>query len=92
MTAKEQIRIDLEPRRLVVTSEPYIIYTRRGYQPVMDVIERKSKREYFLYISAISIASSLEQLRKENAGKFIGIEFWIRKQGTEKYAKYIVED
>ena len=92
MASKERLVIDIEPKLLVVISEAYVIYTVRGYQPVVDVMDRKTKREYFLFISAVSITKPLEQLRNENGGKHKGLEFWIYKEGPDRSAKYILED
>lgn len=92
MMEKCHLKIDVEPKRLLVTSEPYVIFTHRGYQPVIDVVERRSRREYYIFISAISLAASLEKLRLENGERMVGIEFWIRKQGPERTSKYIVEE
>ncbi len=86
------LKVDVEPLRLLVTSEPYVVYTVRGYQPVVNVIERKSRREYFLYISAQSISRSLEQLKVENGDRMLGLEFWLRKEGPEKTSKYVLEE
>jgi hypothetical protein len=89
---KTYLRIDIEPKRLLITSEPYVIYTARGYQPVVDVVELRSKREYYVFISAKSISQKLEALRHENAGKLAGLEIWIRKESSEKMAGYLVEE
>jgi len=88
--ARDAMKLGIEPRRLVVTSEAYVQFTSRGYAPVVDVIDRKTKREYVLYISAQSLTMPLEQLRKENGGCFTGIEFWARKESESRSSKYIV--
>lgn len=89
---KEALRVDVEPRRLLVTSEPYVVYSARGYQPVVDVLEKKSRREYFLYLSAISLSHTLHVLQEENGGRTLGLEFWLRKESHEKTSKYILEE
>jgi len=88
----EYLKIDVEPRRVQIISEPYVIYTKRGYQPVVDVIDTKNKREYNLFISAKSLSERLEMLKSENNGRFRGLEFWIRKQSYERTAPYILEE
>jgi len=82
------LRIDTEPRYLQVISEPYVVYTKHGYQPVIDVFEKKQKRPYSLYISAKSLSNDLELLRNENNGRLNGCEFWIRKTGFAKTSSY----
>lgn len=86
------LKIDIEPKRLLITSEPYVVYTSRGYQAAINVIERKSRKEYFIYIGAQSLADVLERLREENFGKMLGLEFWIRKKDSSKFAGYVVEE
>lgn len=89
---KTHLKIDTEPRRLLVTSEPYVIYTRWGYQAVVDVFERRTKREYYIYLSPRSLALALETLRQENDGKTAGLEFWLRKRSEDKKSDYLLED
>ncbi|WP_155999735.1 hypothetical protein [Thioalkalivibrio sulfidiphilus] len=89
---KNQLKIDIEPKRIIITSEPYVMYTKRGYQAVVDVIESRSKRDYFIYISARSLSDRLEELRLMNNNKLHGLEIWVRKESAEKMAGYIVEE
>ena len=88
----ERLTIDEEPRRLLVTSEPYVIYNGWQYQPVVDVFEKKTRKEYYIYISANSLSKALELLRGDNKGKMMGLEFWVHKEGPDKFAKFKVED
>lgn len=95
MSAKsdlDALKFDVEPRKLLVTSEPFVVFTARGYQAAVSVMERKSRREYLLYIGAISLAQKLRQLQTENGDKLLGLEFWLRKEGPEKKSKYILEE
>ncbi len=85
-------KVDIEPRKVIITSEPYIIFTARGYQPVVKVYDSKARREYFMYISAASLARPLEILRNENSGNFVGLEFWISKESSDRTAKYVIEE
>ena len=87
-----QLKIDIEPIKLMLTSNPYVVFSKRGYQVVIDVMDLKKKRQHFIYISSFSLSQQIENLRLENGGAFIGIEFWIWKAGPEKFSKYIVEE
>jgi hypothetical protein len=86
------LKIDVEPKQLLITSEPYVLFTGRGYQAVVNVIERKSRREYFIYLGAQSLADALEKMRMVNSEKMVGLEFWIRKKDSSKFAGYVVEE
>lgn len=88
----DALKIGIEPKRLLVTSEPYVVITARGYQAALRVLERRSRREHFIYIGARSLALPLEQLRRENGGRLLGLEFWVRKKDATKFSEYIVEE
>jgi hypothetical protein len=91
-TEVPRLKVDIEPRRILITSEPFVLYTPFGYQPVIEVLELKTKRTYLLFIAARSLSKPLEQFRVENDGNMTGVEVWIRKEGTDKKSPYIVED
>jgi len=76
----------------MITSEPYVVFTKRGYQPAVDIIDTKTKKEFFLYIGAKSLAVPLETLRQENDGNFKGLEFWVRKESNDRMARYVIEE
>ena len=88
---RERLKIDLKPRKLRVESEPYVVFVGRTFVPVIDVFDVKSKREYFLIISAQSIASVFREWMNEADSKLIHTEFWINKESTEKFSKYEIE-
>jgi hypothetical protein len=88
----QRLKLDTEPKRLFVVSEPYVMYTAFGYEAVVDVIEKKTKREYYIFISPRSLAVKLESLRQENDGKTTGLEFWLRKKTADRASEYILED
>ena len=84
--------MDPEPQYVQIVSEPYVVFTRRGYQPVVDVVPRKSKKPLPMRISATSLSNQLEIMRNENEGIFMGLEFWIRKASYERTSLYILEE
>jgi hypothetical protein len=91
-TDKDTLKIDIEPIRVQLLTEPYVVYSRFGYAPVINVWVKKNKREYMMYLSASSLGKGIEAVRKKNGSDFKGLEFWIRKESAEKKAKFIVED
>ena len=77
---------------LVITNEPIVMTTFRGYVPVLPVRVKKTGLNYYMYISAKSIAEGLEPLRKANKERFSGLNISIRKASEDKFAAYeIVE-
>ena len=86
----ERIKIEVEPRGLLVTSEPYAVLTSRGYQVAISVFEKKRRRAYEMLIGSKSLSMSLAQLVEDNNHRFLGIEFWVRKENDQRTSKYIV--
>ena len=76
---------------IVVTSEPNLSLTIRGYAPTLKVRVPKTGLEYEWYVSAKSIAEPLEELRERNGGRFQGIRLRVRKDSMERTALYRVE-
>ena len=69
-------------------SEPRVLLSYRGYTPLLIVKVDEKKVLRSLYISAKSIAETLEEMRLDNGGSFTGLRFKIRKTGSEKTALY----
>ncbi len=76
---------------LIAVAEPIAKYTSRGYAVVLPVRVLSTNLEYILYLSARTLAEPIERLREENDGRFTGLRFRVRKESTDKLAKYIVE-
>ena len=91
MLAKDRLKVDTEPRKLLVLCEPYVVYAFRGYQAVIDVLEARTGREYQLFIGAKTLSNQLQRLVEENNDHFTGLEFWLRKADPSRTSAYIVE-
>ena len=76
---------------LEIISEPDVVLTAFGYAPFLRVREITTDNEYRFYISAKSLADSLEKLRKDNGGIFEGIQFRVRKESMDQKARYEVD-
>lgn len=72
-------------------AEADVALTFRGYAPVLQVKVIKSGLVKHLYIGAKSLATALEEMRKGNRNKFIGVRFRFKKESEEKMSQYIVE-
>ena len=75
-------------KSLEVLSEPYVVYSARGYAPVIDVRVEAKKITQILYISARSLATALEDMRLDNNGLCTGLRFEIRKSSDTRTATY----
>lgn len=89
---KLSLSFTVEPTTVKIMSEPYVILTARGYAPVVDAEVVGEPDSRIMYISAGSLSNQLEELRIQNEGKFKGITAKIRKESTDKFAKYILEE
>ena len=76
---------------LEIISEPDVVLTTFGYAPFLRVREITTDSEYRFYISAKSLAATLEKLRKDNDGIFEGIQFRVRKENMDQKARYEVD-
>lgn len=83
-------KVGTEWEEMEITSEPYVVFTRRGYTPAVNVAIKDGKEEHRLYISAKSLSEQVEELRKSNGGNFIGLKFKLKKEAEDKFSPYIV--
>ena len=88
----DRVKIDVEPRRFMVLSEPYVAYSYFGYTVALLVFEKKTRREYEMLIGSKSLSDGLKRLAESNGEKFTGLDFWVRKESNDTRAKYMVEE
>jgi len=88
----DRVKIDVEPRRFLALSEPYVCYSYFGYTAALLVFEKKTRREYEMLIGSKSLSDGLKRLVECNGEKFTGIDFWVWKESNDRRAKYIVEE
>ena len=89
----ERLKVDTEPVRIQIISEPYIVHGRFGYQAAFDVWLVKRKRECLLLVAARSLSAGIEKIVHENeCTSYVGLEFWIQKENETRMAKYIVSE
>ena len=88
---KEQIKIGDSLSVLQVLTEPYVIYTKYGYTPVIDVEEIHRGISGYLVITASSLGDALKNLQDGNGGKLSGITISVKKESAARMARYIVE-
>jgi hypothetical protein len=72
-------------------SEPDVLLTFKGYAPILPVRVIKSGLIKHLFISAKSLSTALEEMRKKNKNKFLGLRFRLKKESEEQMSSYIVE-
>lgn len=89
--AYEQLRITTAPRLITILSGPFVVPTRRGYQPVLVVEELHEGKVYLLYVSSVSLTEGLEAVRASNGESLVGATVMVRKIGEDKMSPYDVQ-
>jgi len=84
------MRIGTGWQELEILSDPFVIFTRRGYAPVIEVKVLRSGLPQVLFVSAVSLSEQLEKI-KEERGSLVGARVRIRKQDASQFAPYEVE-
>ena len=75
-----------------ILSEVDAKLTFKGYTPILRVVVTKTRLPYTLYIAPKSLAQPLEDLRRNHGGRFLGLRLRLRKQSSDQYAKYEVQN
>jgi hypothetical protein len=86
-----RLTVDQEPLLIRFESDIFLTVTKRGYMPAAKVMLIKTKGRFYLLLGAQSLCEQIEPIRKSNGGHLLGVEVWIRKDGPEKMAKYVIE-
>lgn len=86
----EQIRISDKRCYLVILSEPYVIFGRMGYIPVIDVQDIHKGSLGHLVISAVSLSEQLHEIQVQNGNKLIGLSISINKENSSRMSRYEV--
>jgi hypothetical protein len=86
-----QFRITESTSVLQIQSEPYVIYSKFGYVPVLDVEEIHKGQKGYILISASSLGEALNKIQCENQGLLAGVTVSIQKESASRMARYIVE-
>ena len=85
-----RLRVSTEWIDLTLEAEPYVVVTARGYVPGLNV-RGADGTSYELLAGAGSISEGIELLREENGGEYAGIKFKIRRESSDRFAKYEIE-
>ncbi|MBI2933037.1 MAG: hypothetical protein HYY16_15440 [Planctomycetes bacterium] len=88
MAENENVKVGTDWMEVEIMSEPYVVMTFRGYEPVVDVQTGGAKKR--LFIGPKSLGQALEpSVRK--SGKFAGLRFRVKKESGDRMAPYVVE-
>jgi len=85
------IRVGAEWAEVQILTDPFVIYKRDRYLPVVLVEELRTEIRYLLYISAVSLGQCLESIRTERH-TLVGVNIRMRKKGEERFSLYEVEE
>jgi len=87
---KTQIKINENKTYLLIKSEPYVIFGRMGYVPVIDVEDIHKGTEGYLVISAVSLGETLNEIQTSNKGKLAGLSISLNKENSSRMSRYEV--
>ena len=85
------LRVGPEWAEIQVLTDPFVIYRRDRYLPVVLVEELGTEMKRLLFISAVSLAHCLELIRAKR-DTLVGANIRVRKQGEERFSPYEVEE
>ena len=91
MSKLSRITVTTSRRLLKITSEPYVLYERMGFTPVVDVEDMHSGEIGYLIISALSLSESLKAIADAKNCLFKGLTISIQKESSARVSKYILE-
>lgn len=83
-----RLRVGTAWTEIVIQSEVRVLYTRRGYAPVVWAL--RGQLEHILFVSASSLSEPLEQLRQRR-GYLSGVRVRVRKTGEAPTSPYQLE-
>lgn len=84
---RERLKVNSEPRKIRIDSEPFVLFVGRKFAPCVDIYDLKKKRNYYLIIEAQSLSMPLLELM-QSEGQLTGLELWINKKTEERTAPY----
>jgi hypothetical protein len=87
---KSQVKVTTSKLFLQIQTEPYVIYGRMGFTPVVDVINVQSGEIGYLIITALSLGEVLQAIREENEQKLTGVVISIEKASAQRMSPYVV--
>jgi len=85
------LRVGTEWTEIQVLTDPFVIYRRDKYLPVILVEELSTEVRRLLFVAAVSLAQCLEPIRARR-GALVGLNIRIRKKGEDKFSPYEVEE
>ena len=72
--------------------EPEIVYTRRGFAPVVEIRDEKTREKFVMFLSSKSLAEGVQKLLEANKNLFSGIRIHVKKESDDRYAQYVITD
>jgi hypothetical protein len=85
------LRVGPEWSEIQLLTDPFVIYRRDRYLPVVLVEELATEQKHVLFISAVSLGQCLESIRVRR-GNLVGTNIRLRKKGEERFSGYELEE
>jgi hypothetical protein len=88
---RPNLRIGTEWIEVEILTDPFVVLTRRGYAPAVEVEHLKEGVVYTLFVGAASLAEKLEPIRMAR-GSLEGAQVRVKKESNDRFAQYLVDD
>ena len=83
-----KLRVGTDWCNLEIVSEVDVVQTPFGYTPAVRVKVEGKRFPSAFHISAKSLSDTLEEMRQDNGHSFVGLKFSVRKESSDRKAKY----
>lgn len=87
----DAIKVTVDKLVLEVTSDPYVVYTFRGFAPVVN-IRTDGGEDRTLYLSSKSLSEQLHNLLLKSNEEWVGMKIRVWKDSEDRFARYMVEE
>ena len=88
---KPTLKVGTDWVEVEIRTDPFVVATRFGYAPVVEVEALREGKVYVWFVKAGSIAEKLEPIRIAH-GSLEGVQVRIRRETAEQTARYLIED
>lgn len=85
------LKVGTEWVEIEIRTDPFVVLTRFGYAPVLEVELLSEGKIYTWFVKAASIASKLEPIRMAH-GSLEGVQVRVKRESAEQTAPYLVDD
>jgi hypothetical protein len=88
----EVLKIGTQLTVIRLIGEPFVVYTKFGYQPAIECERIYAGTKHTLRLGAVTLADEIESRRRKNEGECNDLMLGLKREDESKRARYIVID